>query len=188
MPRKDKAAKGKKAKAAEEEPATPAEPSSWTCAECLYEHEGDEAAEAECLACGAAPPQAEGDDADGDGEGDQFAGYKVGVVTELEELSGKLKALAVDVGGGEQLPVVTNAPNVVEGSRVVIATVGARFMGKGEEMVVKKASKGGKPSQGVVCSSTMLGWSGGGVATAALLPESFAPGDKPPEKRPRMDQ
>lgn len=38
--------------------------------------------------------------------------------------------------------VVTNAGNVLEGSRVVVATEGSVVSGKGEEITVKKASVG----------------------------------------------
>jgi predicted protein tyrosine phosphatase len=44
----------------------------------------------------------------------------------VEDLAGKLKAVSLDVGaGGDPLNVVTNAPNVAEGQRVVVATVGS---------------------------------------------------------------
>lgn len=52
---------------------------------------------------------------------------KVGVVLECEAIAGKdkLRRLTVDVGAGGDDPVVvvTNAPNVAAGSRVVIAMV-----------------------------------------------------------------
>lgn len=94
----------------------------------------------------------------------------------------KLKKLSVDVGAAEPLTIVTNAPNVAEGSRVVVATVGAVV---GEE-TIKKASVGGVTSEGMLCSNPMLGWTGGGANTAALVPDSFAPGSTPPEKAPRL--
>ena len=56
-----------------------------------------------------------------------------------------------------------------------------------EEIEVKEASVGGVKSAGMLCDSTMLGWSGGGAGNAALVPDSFSPGDNAPEKRPRMD-
>lgn len=48
-------------------------------------------------------------------------------------------------------------------------------------------ASGGRASHGMICDSTMLGWVGGGAGAAALLPETFAPGDTPPVSRPRMD-
>ena len=50
-----------------------------------------------------------------------------------------------------------------------------------------KKTVGGRPSEGVLCDAPMLGWTGGGAGAAALVPEACAPGDRPPEKRPRMD-
>jgi tRNA-binding EMAP/Myf-like protein len=57
----------------------------------------------------------------------------------------------------------------------------------GEEVEVKEAKVGGCTSQGMLCDAPMLGWTGGGAGNAALVPESFEPGDAPPERRPRMD-
>ena len=69
-------------------------------------------------------------------------------------------------------------------ARVVIATVGAALR-DGEK--VKRASVGGVVSEGMCCDGPMLGWVGGGAGAAALLPESFNPGDAPPTSRPRLD-
>jgi Ca2+-binding EF-hand superfamily protein len=100
----------------------------------------------------------------------------------------KLHQLKVDIGsGGDPLPIVTNAGNVKEGIRVVVATVGAKVNDKGEEIEVKKANVGGCPSEGMLCDGPMLGWTGGGAGAAALVPDTFSPGDKPPKSRPRMD-
>ena len=70
-----------------------------------------------------------------------------------------------------------------EGARVVVATVGAVV---GEDKL-KQRSVGGVISQGMLCDAPMLGWVGGGAGAAALVPESFSPGDRPPERRPCMD-
>jgi len=56
----------------------------------------------------------------------------------------------------------------------------------GEEIEVKEASVGGVKSAGMLCDAPMLGWSGGGAGNAALVPDSFAPGDGAPNKRPRL--
>jgi len=39
----------------------------------------------------------------------------------------------------------------------------------------------------MLADAPMLGWTGGGAGAAALVPAAYAPGDRPPEKRPRMD-
>ena len=90
----------------------------------------------------------------------------------------------MDVGGGTTLSIVTNAPNVAEGSRVVVATVGALV----EEEPVKRASVGGVMSEGMLCSNLMLGWAGGGAKTAAVLPaeDAYPAGSTPPDKAPRL--
>ena len=192
MPRKDKKA-AKKAAAAAAEPAAEAAaaaPEAWTCPECMYEHEGEEAAEEKCLACEAPRPARPGGGDDDEGEGDEqqrFKGFKVGQIEAVEELAGKLSAITVDVGAGEPLNVVTSAPYMAEGQRVCIATVGATITQKGDEVVVKKTTVGGRKSEGIVCDSPMLGWVGGAAGNAAFLPESFKPGDAPPSRRPRMD-
>ncbi|EKX37083.1 hypothetical protein GUITHDRAFT_145313 [Guillardia theta CCMP2712] len=116
-------------------------------------------------------------------------GLVVGKVLECEKIANKdkLKKLVVDIGGDEQIQVVTNAPNVVEGSNVIVATIGSKVQLDGEDVEVKEATVGGEKSQGMLCDSVMLGWSGGGAGNAALVPDTFSPGDAPPEKRPRMD-
>jgi len=149
----------------------------WACPECEY---ANEAADAACAACDAPKPAAGG----GGGGGGRYDGYKAGLVLTCEPVAGKdkLKKLSVDVGGASPLTLVTNAPNVVEGSRIVVATVGALV----NDEPLKKANVVGVPSEGMVCSNPMLGWSGGGATTAALLPDSFKPGDAPPDKAPRL--
>lgn len=114
-------------------------------------------------------------------------GFVVGLVAVLESVAGKdkLSKLFVDVGAAEQLTIVTNATNVSEGSRVVVALVGTELS---DGTVVKKASVGGVVSEGMLCDAPMLSWVGGGAGAAAIVPDSFAPGDAPPASRPRMDQ
>ena len=153
----------------------------WTCKECEYENE---AGASECEACGEARPQdAAGADAGGDPD-DAYFNVVVGVVLEVAPVPNKdkLLALQVDVGGGTTVPIVTNAGNVAEGSRIVVAKVGATI----NETPVKKANVGGAISEGMLCDAPMLGWVGGGAGAAALVPESFAAGARPPESRPRM--
>jgi tRNA-binding EMAP/Myf-like protein len=150
----------------------------WACAECEYVNEAGDAA---CAACDAPKPAAAAAAAAG---ASRYDGYKAGLVLTCEPVAGKdkLKRLSVDVGGATPITLATNAPNVVEGSRIVVATVGAIVEGE----PLKKATVGGVPSEGMVCSNPMLGWTGGGANTAALLPDSFKPGDAPPDKAPRL--
>ena len=89
---------------------------------------------------------------------------------------------SVNIGKSE-VKIVTNAANVEEGTRVVVACVGAIVQGD----ALKKKTVGGRASEGMLADAPMLGWTGGGAGAAAIVPEACAPGDRPPEKRPRMD-
>jgi len=156
--------------------------SMWECPECTQENAEQDTT---CVACEAPRPEA----AKADGEGSKYAGYKVALVTASEEVPGKkLRVVTLDVGDGASLRVVTAATNVAEGVRVVVATVGALVPdGAGETVAVKKATVAGVVSEGMLCDAQMLGWTGGGAGAAALLPDTFAVGSAPPDKRPRMD-
>ncbi len=99
----------------------------------------------------------------------------------------KLKLLQLDVGsGGGPVAVVTSAPNVSAGAKVVVALPGATVPIEGEEVVVKAATVGGVKSSGMLCDAPMLKWTGGGAGNAALLPDSHVVGTAPPESRPRL--
>ena len=175
-------AKGKKGADAG---AAPAAAAGWECPECAQENE---AGDAVCCACDEPRPAAEA--ASGDGEPGRYAGYAVGLVLTCDDVPGKdkLKKLTVDVGAGQPLTGATNAPNVGAGTRCVVATAGARVPdGAGGELVIKKTTVGGVVSEGMLCDAPMLGWAGGGTGNAALVPDSFALGAQPPDKRPRMD-
>ncbi|CAL1133909.1 unnamed protein product [Cladocopium goreaui] len=163
-------AKAEKAEPKDPAPADAADP--WLCPECEQDNPCEEAA---CIACEAPKPAGAADA--------KFENFVVALVQSCEAVPGKdkLKKLEVDVGG-EVLKIVTNASNVKDGSRVVVAKVGAIIDGE----PLKKSVVGGCPSEGMLCDSTMLGWSGGGSG-AALLPDSFALGAPPPDARPRTD-
>lgn len=149
----------------------------WMCPSCTYANEDGDA---ECCACGVAKPAA----AAPSNSDDPYANIVVGLVVEAEAVAGKdkLLRLTVNVGSGQNVTLVTNAGNVATGSRVVVALPGA-VVG---DITVKKAVVGGVASEGMLCDPPMLGWVGGGAGAAALVPESFEPGARPPETRPRM--
>eukprot|EP01061_Rhynchopus_euleeides_P001550 TRINITY_DN11100_c0_g1_i1.p2 TRINITY_DN11100_c0_g1~~TRINITY_DN11100_c0_g1_i1.p2 ORF type:complete len:152 (+),score=64.41 TRINITY_DN11100_c0_g1_i1:53-508(+) len=147
----------------------------WECPECAYENEPETQV---CEAC----------DTEREVEEDpRYAGYKVGEVKECEDIpkTQKLKQIKVDIGEGELVQVVTNAPNAKEGLLTVIATVGASVEADGETVVVKKTNVGGRPSNGMVCNGPMLGWTGGDAKAAVSLPEGTPIGSTPPSTRPR---
>ena len=87
------------------------------------------------------------------------------LVKAVEAVAGKdtLKAVLLDRGGGfPEFTVVTNAPNVNAtsiGKKLACAVVGATVKG----VEIKKVSVGGRPSEGMLCDSMALGWSGGAV-------------------------
>jgi tRNA-binding EMAP/Myf-like protein len=108
-------------------------------------------------------------------------------ITECAPVEGhdKLKRLTLSVGDATAtFTVVTNAPNVETGKRLVVAPVGATLR---DGTTVKTATVGGIKSEGMVCDSTMCGWSGGGSGSAALLPMDFPLGSRAPNARPRLD-
>lgn len=149
----------------------------WICEhpDCdAYENEDPDTEE--CEACGE-PRYAEIED--------KYSGFKCGIILSIEAIDDKLKHCTIDIGDGEAkaVKIVTNAPNATEGARVVVACVGATV---GDVKLTKK-TVGGRPSEGMLCDPPMLGWTGGAAGLAALVPDTFAPGAKPPEKRPRMD-
>jgi hypothetical protein len=56
---------------------------------------------------------------------------------------------------------------------------------EGEVVTVKKTAVGGVMSEGVLCDSRMLGWSGGAAGVAAQIPDSVEIGSAPPDSKPR---
>ena len=114
----------------------------------------------------------------------------VGVVLSVAPVAGKdkLRQCIVDVGAGEQLTIVTNAPNVREGTRTVVALVGTEVeTDGGETITVKKSAVGGIMSSGMICDSIMCGWVGGGDGVAVQVPASMPPGAPAPTSKPRLD-
>lgn len=118
--------------------------------------------------------------------------YKVGIVLSVENkgVAGQkpLKVCSVNIGnddGGEPITVVTNAANVREGSRLVVAPIGSTIIDdEGEEITISKTSVGGHISEGMFCDSRMLGWGTGSAGVAAQVPESFDVGTSPPTSKP----
>ena len=70
----------------------------------------------------------------------------------------RLRLTTVDVGREAPLPIVCGAPNVAEGQRVVVATVGATLYPlKGEPLTIKKAKIRGEVSEGMICAEDEIG-------------------------------
>ncbi len=69
----------------------------------------------------------------------------------------KLSVTTVNVGGENELPIVCGAPNVAEGQKVVIATVGTTLYSGDESFKIKKAKMRGEPSEGMICAEDEIG-------------------------------
>ncbi|HET6512317.1 MAG TPA: phenylalanine--tRNA ligase subunit beta, partial [Candidatus Kapabacteria bacterium] len=68
----------------------------------------------------------------------------------------KLRLTRVSTGNGEPLRIVCGAPNVRQGMKVAVATIGADL---GEGFVIKKSKIRGEVSEGMLCSERELGLS-----------------------------
>lgn len=115
--------------------------------------------------------------------------FIVGQVKSIEGVIGKdkLKKLQVDIGGDSLVTIVTNAPNVRDNTRTVIATLGTEIEYEGSTIVIERTNVAGIYSEGMVCDSIMLGWSGGAAGIAVQVPDSFSLGSAAPSSKPRMD-
>ncbi|RED92818.1 phenylalanine--tRNA ligase subunit beta [Marinoscillum furvescens] len=70
----------------------------------------------------------------------------------------KLKVTTVDIGADELLPIVCGAPNVAQGQKVIVATVGTTIHpATGEPFKIKKAKIRGEVSQGMLCAEDEIG-------------------------------
>ncbi|KAI9208606.1 uncharacterized protein BJ171DRAFT_489506 [Polychytrium aggregatum] len=159
----------------------------WVCPECEQENTAEDP---ECIACGQAKAVS------------PYAGFQIGLVvateaipkTKLRQLKIKLTDEDLDldddsVDSSKLVTIVTNAKNVDKvGLKVVVATIGTTVTVDGEEVVVKKATVGGRKSEGMLCDGPMLRWKGGGAGAAVVLSgDEFVVGSEPPAARPRAD-
>ena len=70
----------------------------------------------------------------------------------------RLSCTKVDVGTGELLSIVCGAPNVAEGQKVIVATVGTLlYSPEGESFEIKKSKIRGEVSQGMICAEDEIG-------------------------------
>jgi hypothetical protein len=77
----------------------------------------------------------------------------------------------------------------VEYSSVAVALAGSTFINEeGEESAITSTSVGGVISEGMLCDSRMLGWSGGAAGVAVQVPDSVEIGSSPPASKPRPGQ
>jgi phenylalanyl-tRNA synthetase beta chain len=70
----------------------------------------------------------------------------------------KLKITKVNVGGPDDLQIVCGAPNVAEGQKVVVATVGTTvYPTTGEPFKINKSKIRGEESSGMICAEDEIG-------------------------------
>jgi phenylalanyl-tRNA synthetase beta chain len=69
----------------------------------------------------------------------------------------KLSLTKVDIGKGELLSVVCGAPNVAEGQKVAVATVGTTLYSGSEPFQIKTSKIRGELSEGMICAEDELG-------------------------------
>ncbi|MBS2969951.1 phenylalanine--tRNA ligase subunit beta [Metabacillus sp. KIGAM252] len=98
-----------------------------------------------------------------------ISGVVVGHVLEREQHpnADKLNKCLVDIGQDEPVQIICGAPNVDQGQKVAVATVGAVLPGN---FKIKKAKLRGEESNGMICSLQELGIEG------KLVPKEYAEG------------
>ena len=122
-------------------------------------------------------------------------GLETGSIEEVESVKGGLRGLVVgevitcqkhpnsdhlsvttvNVGGGEDLPIVCGAPNVAAGQKVIVAIVGT-VLYKGEEsFTIQKSKIRGEVSQGMICAEDEIGL-GSDHAGIMVLNSNAVPG------------
>lgn len=87
-------------------------------------------------------------------------GLVIGQVVSCEKHPGadRLSVTRVDVGREEPLAIVCGAPNVAQGQKVVVATVGTElFPTDGDSFKIKKGKIRGEVSEGMICAEDEIG-------------------------------
>ncbi|UYW02394.1 phenylalanine--tRNA ligase subunit beta [Flavobacterium agricola] len=89
----------------------------------------------------------------------------------------KLNLTTVDLGDGNNpIQIVCGAPNVAQGQKVLVATIGTKlFDAEGNAFEIKKGKIRGEESNGMICSESELGL-GSSHDGILVLPEDTAPG------------
>ncbi|MGB1269854.1 MAG: phenylalanine--tRNA ligase subunit beta [Flavobacteriaceae bacterium] len=105
-------------------------------------------------------------------------GIVVGEVISCEQHSNadKLRITKVDIGTGELLQIVCGAPNVAQGQKVPVATIGTTlYDADGGDFKIKKGKIRGEESYGMICAEDELGL-GKGHDGIMVLDEELKPG------------
>ncbi len=70
----------------------------------------------------------------------------------------RLSVTRVNIGSEEELNIVCGAPNVAQGQKVVVATVGTMlYPSEGDPFKIKKGKIRGKVSEGMICAEDEIG-------------------------------
>lgn len=70
----------------------------------------------------------------------------------------KLSLTKVDIGKGNLLSIVCGAPNVDQGQKVLVATIGTKMKTPKGEFVIQTTKLRGELSEGMICAEDELGW------------------------------
>ncbi|MDR1339460.1 MAG: phenylalanine--tRNA ligase subunit beta [Prevotellaceae bacterium] len=85
----------------------------------------------------------------------------------------RLRVTSVDTGGEQALQIVCGAPNVAEGQKVAVATLGTSlYFASGEEVKIKKSKIRGVESFGMICAEDELGLGNSHEGIMVLDPDS----------------
>ena len=85
----------------------------------------------------------------------------------------RLKITQVDLGNGSPVQIVCGAPNVAEGQKVPVATIGTTlYTESGEGFKIKKGKIRGEFSHGMICAEDELGLGKGHDGIMVLPPDS----------------
>jgi phenylalanyl-tRNA synthetase beta chain len=84
----------------------------------------------------------------------------------------RLSLTTVDIGQGSHLPVVCGAPNVRQGQKVVVATVGTTLYKGEESLTIQKTKLRGAVSEGMICAEDELGLGNSHEGIMVLPPEA----------------
>ncbi len=89
----------------------------------------------------------------------RLEGVVVGYVTEKikHPNADKLSLTKVDIGTGELLSIVCGAPNVEQGQKVLVATIGTKMSTAKGEFTIQKTKLRGELSEGMICAEDELG-------------------------------
>jgi len=84
----------------------------------------------------------------------------------------RLSLTTVDIGNGTNLNIVCGAPNVKQGQKVVVATLGATLYKGEESLTIQKTKLRGTVSEGMICAEDELGLGNSHEGIMVLPPDS----------------